>query len=615
MKAYQEKYIENLKCVMSLSDFSEEIPEDIPAFIDERRRKNAQIRAIISEDTDLLRQNLMPVLDDIVSASEEEVADLEDFASHLLDGAKQLDLLLNYTVRNALVVYARKHEKRDMLIRQLYHTGMALFYMQQIIHHADRNNYRWKMSMVFGEAAGYIKKYDEIEDPETRGYIHRSMANLALAYRWNVSEEAALKERTIRRSFLILTDPVYHEKTPSLPWDAFIYKSHQERTTAMQLLRRGEADAAIVQEVMESAEFIWKRQMENSRKRGTRPAPRWVLEYDIAQYHCGILTLPQLLQNMERIFLDQDHSDFSESGIWGNVMLPAFYSEYMHFDPSLIGKKRTVMLYMYGCMMRYTKQIPNTRLNSRLIDHLLEGFQTFIEYPGGITAKDFLLNLVICRDPDIYVQLQLTADFARMIMEAALDRTPQQLVGVLSCRDAADVCRRRGEILRFTHECGMLHNIGIFLFDTLVTLAARSRLEEEKVMYNYHADAGRLILSRCESTRIYAPTAFGHHRYYDGIGGYPEEYHREEDPNVQVTDVVSIASRLAESLDAKFSDDHREHPLAEALNDVMSEAGTRFSPLFTDLLPNLRPELESYLEDGVVHAYERAFQMISGEDA
>ena len=73
MKPYQERYIENLKLVMSLSDFSADTPGDIPLFIEERKRKNGQIRQIIAENTESLRRNLMPLLDNIVSAPEDEI--------------------------------------------------------------------------------------------------------------------------------------------------------------------------------------------------------------------------------------------------------------------------------------------------------------------------------------------------------------------------------------------------------------------------------------------------------------------------------------------------------------------------------------------------------------
>lgn len=610
MREYQERYIENLKRIMELADVSERVPEDVALFVEQRRRKNLEINSLISENTGLLRQNLMPLLDDIVSATQEDAAQLEDFAEHLMQGVQQLDLLLNYTLRNALLAYARKHEKRDMLIRQLYHTGMALFYMQEIIGHAERYDYRWKMSMLFGEAASYIKKYDEIEDVDTRGYIHRSMANLALAYGWTEPEDIRRKNRAIKRSFQILTDERYHEKTPSLPWDVYLYKSHQERTTAMQLLRRGETDPEVVRDVMESAEYVWKRQLENSEKKGTRPSERWMLEYDIAQYHCGVLNLSQLLKSMEKAYLDREKDDFSERGLWSHIYLPAFYAEYMAREAPMVGKKKRVLLYMYSETIKYVQRVPNGQLNSRLTTFLLESFKSFVEYPDGLQAKDFLLDLVVCRDPDIYVYLRLTADFSRMILEEAIRRTPEQLVGALGCRDADQVRERSDELLRFTYECAMLHDIGTFLFERLVTLAARDRFQEEEKMYRYHVYAGQIILSRFASTQKYMPTALGHHRWYDGSGGYPEEYVREEDPNRQVTDIVAIAAYFTGLMDSKFNDGRKELSVDEALSNVRAQAGTRFSPVFAELFAGMQKELEAYMETNVVRAYADAFDQL-----
>lgn len=613
MKAYQEIYIENLKQIMALTNTPEEIPEDPEAFVEQRKETNARIAALRQENTKLLRESLMPVLDDIVSASEEEAAELEDFAAHLTQGVRHLDLFLNYTVCNALVAYARKHEKRDMLIRQLYYTGMALFYMQQIIYQAGRRDYCWKMSMMFGEAASYIRKYDEIRDADTRGYIHRSMANLALAYRWSVPEEARQKSRAIRRSFEILTDPVYREKTPELPWDVFLYKSHQERTTAMQLLRSREAEPLLVREVMESSEFVWKIQVENSRNKGVRPSARWMLEYDFAQYHCGVITLSQLLKNMEQIYLDRDEEDFSVGGIWANVSLPAYYGAYAADDPSMIRTKKHVLLFMYHQMVRYVQRIPNNQLNGRLVIDLLQGFQAFIEYPDGIQARDFLLDLVVCRDPDIYVYLYLTAEFSGMLMKEALEKMPEALTGVLDCRDGEEVRERSEELLQFTHECGMLHDIGVFLFGSLVTFAGRSRMEEENRIYTYHVYAGRQILSRFGSTKRYMPVALGHHRWFNGRGGYPEEYRREEDPNRQVTDIVSIAAFFTGLLDAKFNEERADLTVGQALARVREGAGTRFSPVFAQLMAGMERELAAYMEDGAVRAYGKAFGMLRGE--
>ena len=146
MKEYQERYIANLKEIFLLTAPPQEIPQDVPAFAKERRRCWEQARVLAVENTVLLREELFPVLDNIVSASEEDVENLEEFAGQLLSGATQLDVVLNYYLHNALIVYARRWNKRDMLIKALYNGAMALFYMEDLVRHAGQS--RYKLSLI-----------------------------------------------------------------------------------------------------------------------------------------------------------------------------------------------------------------------------------------------------------------------------------------------------------------------------------------------------------------------------------------------------------------------------------------------------------------------------------
>ena len=162
MRPYQEQYIENAEKIMSLSDTSGEIPADVDVFIKIHDENAAAIRRIVRENTELLRQEFFPVLDNIVSADEETIRQLEGFAAHLASGNLSLDIFLHYKIHNALISYARHWKKRDMLIRELYHTALALFYIQENMDIIEDRSYSWKMGMLFGEAASFIKVYDQI---------------------------------------------------------------------------------------------------------------------------------------------------------------------------------------------------------------------------------------------------------------------------------------------------------------------------------------------------------------------------------------------------------------------------------------------------------------------
>ncbi len=612
MKDYQQTYIANLKQAISLSDTTPDLGLDAEHFLSIRDGKRRKISVLVEENTALLRKYLFPTLDDIITTSEQDIRQLLEFADALMAG--QLDVMLNYTIHNALIVYARHHNLRDMLIRELYNTGMALFYVNSLIETTDPYRYLWKMQMLFGEAAAYIKVYDDIKDPETRGYIHRSMGNLALGYTTQTAANSNKKMQILRKSLQVLNDPVYQQKTPSLPWSTYIYKSHQERTTSISFLRNGTADAQTTREVMESAEYVWKRQQESSRKTGRPLAVRWHVTYEVAQYHCGVLTLEQLLTRMEELYMQRDVSDFSDDGCYSNLFLPAIYAEYLLKNNRYKAAKKEVQGHMYRMMLRYVRSVPPEKMTFYFVRNLMNIFITFIEYPDGIQQRDFLLQLAVCRNPEAFVYLQMTACVSRMLLRQLISKKPELLIGVLDCQSIEEVRASQDRLEQFAYDCGMFHNIGQLNFSRITTMTGRGWLKEEKEMFRYHVKIGARILRRCESTRLFADAAEGHHFYYDTLGGYPEEYDPREHPNQPVVDIVGIAAYFNRLLDDTIDYTRKPLTLDETFQKIKEKSGTRFSPEMVTVFLEMKDELNQYLKDGRLQAYSLALEYLKSED-
>lgn len=135
MRPYQEQYIENAEKIMSLSDTSGEIPADVDVFIKIHDENAAAIRRIVRENTELLRQEFFPVLDNIVSADEETIRQLEGFAAHLASGNLSLDIFLHYKIHNALISYARHWKKRYADSGTLPHGAGSFLYSGEHGYH------------------------------------------------------------------------------------------------------------------------------------------------------------------------------------------------------------------------------------------------------------------------------------------------------------------------------------------------------------------------------------------------------------------------------------------------------------------------------------------------
>lgn len=606
MREYQERYLRNLKRVFELTAVPAELP-DPGEYIRQRSRRSEEIRALSAENTAMLRRELFPLLDDIISAGSEDIANLERFAASMNHRGAYLDLVLCWYLHNAIITYARHWGKRDLLIRNLYHGAMALFYMQDILRRADRTDYCRKMSLLFGEAASYIKQYDQIEDMDTRGYIHRAMGNLALAYSGLDESDGRRKQAAIRRSLQILEDPVYREKSPDLPWQLYLMKTHQERTTALGILRAGVSDPQIQRDVMKSAEYVLD---ELGRRQEGRVPLRWRYAYEAAQYHCGVRTLDYLLGWLEHIFMERDEKDYSPDGLYCNMFIPALYASYIGHSHEKMYSKKYVLSFMYRRLEAYVRRMPDNQLSEATLHNLLACLQSFVEYPDGIQEKDFIMTLVVCRSPDSFAVSYMAAIVAQMMVSRALEDCPESLTGALGCEDAAALRARREELETFVYEACLLHNVGALAFSNLNRRIGRSRLEEDENLMRCHVHAGAKLLAQSPSTRPYVHVALGHHSYFDGSGGYPPEYKRDEDPNVMLTDLVSTAVHFVRLMDDCAAVSGSSMSLDEALEMLRAESGTRLDPKWCRLLVSMEPQLREYLQGGLAEAVEAAFLLL-----
>lgn len=608
MREYQEKYLKNLRRVYELNAIPAGLP-DPREYASERALRFRELQKLKEENTAMLRRELFPLLDNIITALPGEIQNLEEFAASMNDRGMYLDLGLCWYLHNAIITYARHWGERDLLIRHLYHGAMSLFYMQEILRRAERTDYCRKMSLLFGEAASYIRQYDQIEDMETRGYIHRAMGNLALAYAGLDEADGRRKLSAIRRSLQILEDPVYHEKSPELPWKLYITKSHQERTTALGLLRAGIIDPQIQHEVMVSAEYVMD---EFSRRPGGLVPLRWRYAYEAAQYHCGVRTMSYLLNWLEGVYMERDEQDYSPEGFYCNMFLPALYASYLDHSREDLYSKKYVLSFMYRRLEKYVRRMPDHQLSESTLSNLLACLQSFVEYPDGIQEKDFILTLVVCRSPDGYAASYMAAQIARKMVKRALKDCPEALLGALGLNDAESLRAHRGSLEEFVYEACLLHNVGDMAFSNFRRRIGRSLLEEDENLIRCHVYAGAKLLSQSPSTRPYVYAALGHHRFFDGSGGYPAEYHRSEDPNVMLTDLVSAAIHLVRLMDDRGTGPDGSLPLDEALAKLKSESGTRLSPVWCGLLIEMEPELREYLRSGQAEAFQAAFRLLRG---
>ena len=102
MREYQEKYLDLLAELRRDAD----VPtgqESAQALLNDVSQATGRSREQADKGMALLRAELFPALDNIFSASAEDIAGLQEFADKLMQGVAQKDAALAYRIHMALV--------------------------------------------------------------------------------------------------------------------------------------------------------------------------------------------------------------------------------------------------------------------------------------------------------------------------------------------------------------------------------------------------------------------------------------------------------------------------------------------------------------------------------
>ena len=201
METWQQAYLDHIARISFLRKMpSGSSPAEMQTAV---RNCQEEIRLLALENAALIREHLFPVLESIVRADDQTIAELQAFAQRLT-GSGRPDSNLALHIHESLLTAARRRHDRDLLIRELYECGLWSFYfLDNSLAGTAPPKYRKKIRLYFQEGASYLRVYDEIENTQTRGYIHRCMGNIALSYS---QQEPLPKLEAINASLRILTD-------------------------------------------------------------------------------------------------------------------------------------------------------------------------------------------------------------------------------------------------------------------------------------------------------------------------------------------------------------------------------------------------------------------------
>ncbi len=265
-----------------------------------------------------------------------------------------------------------------------------------------------------------------------------------------------------------------------------------------------------------------------------------------------------------------------------NVLLPYVNFFYLNDLADVpFRRKRAAVKQMYEDIIT----IYHHRLDQQTDNSYVKYLNFFATYPRAIKyLKEeerirYLNELNVATQVTTYAHSVNVAMIARELMEGILEYQPELLKGALGKIRHGKVLLNSKKCLDFIYEAAFYHDIGKNGIISTVNNDYRPLTDEEYAIIKTHPALGAELLKIAPSLyEKYHDTTLGHHKWYNGKGGYPEDFDNTKSPKRILIDIIT----LSDCMQAATERIGRNYKEGKTFDMVMEEfrkgAGTKYNP-------------------------------------
>lgn len=276
-------------------------------------------------------------------------------------------------------------------------------------------------------------------------------------------------------------------------------------------------------------------------------------------------------------------------------------------------KKQHMVRSLYRDVIRFVKQRENTQkqYNNQNLLGTLATYERAIKY---LTEKERikLFNMLIVNmQLHTYAHSVYVAKISKLLTENIISKQPSLLIGVNGCQTMADVMLQRKELIDLAYHGALYHDIGKCAIAPVVNDDYRPLLDDEFALISRHPDYARRYVRIMPSLAKYLDIALGHHRWYDGRGGYPTSFDNTKSPIRNLIDIVTIADCIQAATEKVGRNYKSRLEFDEVMQELRDQSGTRYNPAivkFIDSHPDVSRKMKHQIEQGWLTIYYRIFQ-------
>ena len=237
--------------------------------------------------------------------------------------------------------------------------------------------------------------------------------------------------------------------------------------------------------------------------------------------------------------------------------------------------KKYVLLPKIGySLFNYIDSVPYKDYTSYFDDICADLFGKLLPFCLNASYKDELLTMLILRrQPITYIHSIMVNKISVAIAKTILKENKALFSDLISLGYDTD-----DKIIEYISNASFYHDLGKCLTLGVINLQNRKLTDSEFQFIKMHPAKSVVLLDNDESFKEYYDVMIGHHKTYDGKGGYPTEFDNLKSKYKSAIDLISISDSIDAATDVLGRNYANGKTFLALLDELKKESGTRYNP-------------------------------------
>ena len=227
--------------------------------------------------------------------------------------------------------------------------------------------------------------------------------------------------------------------------------------------------------------------------------------------------------------------------------------------------------------------------------------------------QNFYINeFIIYEQPQTFAHVTMVSHLCDILLEAVINHRPELLHDVPGCATIIDTWKNEKELRSFIHNASMLHDIGKNIIPIIVSNNFRKLTDSEYSLMRMHPEFASKYLSINRKFEKYLDIAIGHHKWYNGKGGYPESFDNVSSPYRILIDLLTICDCTDAATDYFGRNYRNSKKFRQVLTEFDEGAGVIYNPDIIKLIhdePSLYEKLSEVVDEKRMDAYYDIYKL------